>query len=87
MMHISLRERANTFLRICYLRSLVKVYHPHAIVKYFQGDFSRLSSVHGMPGHLQAPALTSVSNASKLVPLQGVAVPWPGEKHRAVTGG
>src|SRR4030095_424268 len=75
MMHTSLLERAHTLLQICYLRSPVTVYHPLAVVKYFDSNFQRLSSVHDMPGHREAHVLTSVSNASKLVPLQGVAAP------------
>src|SRR5712692_10984019 len=77
ILHISLLERANTLLRICSPRSPVTVSHPDAVVKYFNGNFQRLSSVPGMPGHVAAHVLTSVSNASKLVPLQGVAVPLP----------
>ena len=77
MLHISLLERANTLLRICYPRSPVKVSHPRTVVKYFNGNFPWLSAVSGMPGHTAAHVLTSRSNASKLVPLQGVAVPSP----------
>jgi len=40
-----------------------------------------------MPGPVVAHILTSVRNASKLVPLQGVAVSMPREKHRGVMGG
>src|SRR5262249_41685134 len=75
IMHTSLLERAHTLLQICYLRSPVTVYHTLAVVKYFNGHFQRLSSGPGMSGHLEAHVLTSVSNASKLVPLQDVAVP------------
>src|SRR5215211_2757848 len=82
ILHSSLLERANTLLQICYLRSPVTVYHPLTVVKYFNGNFQRLSSVSGMPGHQAAHVLTSVNNASKLVPLQGVAVPSSREKHR-----
>ena len=103
--------------RICYPQNLVTVYHPHAVVKYFNGYSQRISSAPGLPGHveqghavfsasalfppllkggksedcaalhLKAHVLTSVSNASKLVPLRGVAVPLPMEKHCGVTGG
>jgi hypothetical protein len=86
-MHTSLLERATTLLRICSPQSLVTVYHPHAIVNYFNGNCQRVSAVPTMPGHHAAHVLTSVSNASKLVPLQGVVVPSPREKHHSVTGG
>ena len=82
-----LRERANTLLWICYPRSPVTVYHPLTVVKYFNGNFPRISSAHGTPGASGRPVLTSVSNASKLVPLSGVVVPLPRAKHRGVTGG
>jgi len=41
----------------------------------------------GMSGHAAVYVLTFVSNASKLVPLQGVVVLFSREKHCAVTGG
>ena len=48
-----LREGANTLLWICYPRSPVTLYHPLAVVKYFNGSFPRLSSAHGTPGYLE----------------------------------